>query len=359
MFQLLLHHTYRGAAAAIDVSGANLHGVARDVSFDADGASADQGSLRFAQPTSRVSVADRPVLSHLHALKIEVVVRVGALTQRLNLVEGDNSFAFFINPNGVLSGTALGRLAAGAPLGWYGADTHINSPDGPTRLIPENQWVTLTYLHDGFASIRLWIDGVLAAANHGLHAPIQPVGSRGVHIGNWPAGDRYTFNGDIDDVKMWRWEPDAAYHHFFCRSIPACWKDIFGSIATWADGPDGTERLASALQCLGTGLTEIIREVRSRGEEAISRNDAFSREYRRLWCRGEIGNDEMGQVFAAWMEWIAELIGRERFGELIDQMRRCYLQMELLPTINQPVDIPSCDPEFARFIERIAALGLV
>jgi hypothetical protein len=356
MFQLILHHPYTHVPEAIDISGAGNHGVVRrpDVGFTPDGASVGSGALTFDLPTSRVSVPRTPVFQHLQALKIETIVRLRSLGDRRNLVEGEHSFAFFIQPDGTLWGTALGRQTPGGPLDWFGANS---APTGG-GIVPLNQWVKLTYIHDGFATIRLYIDGQLVAINSSLHSPIRPVGPRGIHIGNWPPDDAYTFAGDIDDVRIWRWDPDAAYYQFFCRQPAGCWKQIVTDLGRWARGPEGQRRLRSLILCVGTAQTELIRAVRGQGEEAIRANEEFARRYRDLWCKGPIDGDEMKQLLEEWLRWLRFVVGRERLANFLRQMTLCFKHNEFLEKNQAGAGLEKCDPAFVGFIKVLMEMDL-
>jgi hypothetical protein len=358
VFRLILHHPYTRLAEAIDVSGAGSHGLARDVSFAPDGSSLGSGAFRYALPSSRVRVAPRPVFQHLHALKIEMTVRVGALGDRRNLVEGHLSFAFFIHPDGVLRGTALGRQASGGPLVWQGADSASGSPDGATRVVPVGQWVKLTYLHDGFASIRLLMDDELVAAYYGLASPIRPLGSYGLHIGNWPDADAYAFDGEVDDVKIWAWDPDAAYHQFFSRTSGRVWREVFRAIGGLGVDEIGGRRLATLLSCIGSAQNELIRTVRSAGEEAIAENERFSRRYRELWASGEVDGDQMRELLIEWLRWLQALVGRERWTGYVEQLRRCFIASGLNVESADLSAWEESDPQFVQYIRALMELEL-
>jgi hypothetical protein len=354
MFTLILHHPYRRVAEAIDISGADNHGLTRDVGLEADGQSPGSGALRFDAASSRAWVPTRPMFSRFHALKIEAVVRVQSLGVRRNIVEGHNSFAFFIHPDGSLLGTALTRVTPGGPLGWFGADS-VQRPSGTPATVPTNTWVKLTYIHDGFAAIRLFINDTLVSVNNTLHSPIRPVGSLGLHIGNWPNADSYTFHGDIDDVRIWKWEPDAAYYNFFCRKTCGCWAHLFRGIGKAASGPEGHERLRSLLQCLGGVQTEIIRAVRRQDEGTLKAIEKLSRRYRELWCRGSIDGAEMRRVLEEWMRLLEHILG-ERLPGALRQMVACVDRHGLLGVQTCGVDLKTCDPAFAGFIQMLTEL---
>ena len=354
MFTPLLHHPYRRVAEAIDVSGADHHGSTRSVGFLADGQSSGSGALTFNSSSSRAWVRSKPAFGHLHALKIQAVVRVASLGARRNLVEGHNSFAFFIHPDGSLVGTALTRTSPGGPLGWFGADS-VLAPAGAPMTVPTNTWVTLTYVHDGFSSIRLYIDGVLASVNNTLQASLRPVGSLGIHVGNWPNADHYTFHGEIDDVRLWKWEPDSAYHHFFCRHTCGCWRRVFAGLGEAAGGPEGRERLRSLLQCLGGLQTEIVRVVRRQDDPTLRHIEKLSRRYRDLWCEGHLDGAEMRHLLEEWLRLLQALLG-ERWPGYLKRMVACIDRHGFLRTPVCAADFAKCDPAFAAFIQALATL---
>lgn len=355
MFRPLLHYPYRLVPEALDVSGADLHGITRDVGFVPDGMTTGSGALRFGAASSRVRVPPHSLFQHLHALKIETTVRLTSLGQRRNLVEGHLSFAFFIRPDGVLQGTARGRQSLGGPLDWYGTDSKSGSPDGVVRTVPVDQWVRLTYLHDGFASLRLFLDDRLVAATSSLGSPIRPVGPRGVHIGNWPDADAYAFQGDIDDTRLWRWEPDAAYHQFFCRPPGRCWRAVSGVLAAHFSGPDGREQLSELLRCVGRIQYELIQAVRGQGEDAVRINEEFALRYRRLWCEGPIDGEDMAALVAEWLRWLREALG-ERVPDTLERLRRCFLATGLDPEVFGQLDWQDCDPAFAGYLRAVIEL---
>ena len=351
MFQLILHHVYAPAPVAIDISGGDNHGTVKHVGYSRNGIAANSGALDFNLSSSRVSILNRPVFEHLHALKIEATVKLRTYSKRHNIVEGDNSFAFFIHPDGTLWGTALGRIVAGGPLGWFGAQT---LPLDGSRIVPLNKWVKLTYLHDGFASIRLYIDDKIVASNYNLQSPVRPVGARGLHIGNWPAGDAYPFDGEIDEVKIWRWEPDAAYYNFFCRKSTTCWQDVFDGLGNWAKDGRNLDRYRGLLLCVGTAQTELIRAVRSKGEAAIAQNEKFSQTYKKLWCSGNIAGKEMKQLMEEWLKWLEELLGREKLVWFLKSMTSCFNRTEM----NLKTYVGKCDRAFEGFIKILMEMDL-
>jgi hypothetical protein len=219
MFQLILHHVYRKGPYAIDISGARNDGLVTAVGYMDTGASAGSGALLSKSPYARVRVPPSAVLESLFALQIEVVVRVDALGGRRNLVEGADSFAFFVDEWGRLWGTFNGPQYKGGPPTWHGASSGADSPNGISRTVPVGKWITLRYEHDGYASLRLYMDSKLVAANYSLLSGVPAVTGAGVNIGNWTIADNYQLDGAVDDVKLWRYDPDDGFGHFLCRKF--------------------------------------------------------------------------------------------------------------------------------------------
>lgn len=356
MYQLILHHVYRGGPYAIDLSGAQNDGLVIDALYAKDGATAGSGALVFRTPHSRVRVPlrNKSLFKRLFALKVEVTVRMDALGQRRNLVEGDNSFAFFIDPQGHLCGSYNGPQFAGGPLVWQGANSLDNSPDGTTRTVPMNHWVTLRFEHDGYASVRLFIDDVLVAANYSLRSGVPPVVNTGVSIGNWTLTDAYAFDGAIDEVKIWRWDPDEAFGQFLGRPAQpcgaCCWQAIFEWIEAQLHDPHGRQRVIALMGCIGAAQTEMVRALRSKGEKAIAKNARLSAEYRQLWQRGAIDGDDMKDWQVRWFDWVTRVAGPDAFNEYTERVQRCLIAsgfLDQLPHFD-------CDDEFARYIQSLS-----
>jgi hypothetical protein len=315
MYQLILHHNYRLGGQAVDLSGANQHGFVTGAGFEPDGIALNSGALVFKQSSARIRVPKRGIWDSLFALKIEIWVRAEAFGARRNLVEGDNSFAFAIDKHGFLWGTFHAPQIPGGALVWHGANSQINSPNGVPQKVPLNAWVKLSFVHDGYASLRLYIDDILVAANYSLISGIPPVGNAGVHIGNWTLSDQYTFNGQIDEVKIYRYDPDEAYVQFFCRDLNTksapCWQNLFQELVKLHEHGSTTEQFAAFIKCIAYLQTEIIRAIRAKGEMVIKENERLTAKYRELWCKGEIDGPEM----QAWQEeWLSWLKGGDRHG---------------------------------------------
>ncbi|MBZ0303467.1 MAG: IPT/TIG domain-containing protein [Anaerolineae bacterium] len=359
MFKLILHHTYEILGEAFDLSGYGNHGFRTSVPFQPNGMSANSGTLTFSGGPSRVQVIDKPVWGELAALKIEALVFLDNLGQRRNLVEGDSSFAFFIHPDGVLWGTYLGLAGTSTTPAWVGANSDVaTSPDGIKRTVPLNKWTKLTYLHDGIATIRLYIDGQLVAINSTLRSGIRPVGGTGVHIGHWPGDDRYTFSGRIDEVKIWKYDPDVPDREFFCRLQDArqidCWGRLFKQLADLLADREQGQRYGAFFACLWRAQTDFLRAIRSKGEEVIQELEKRGLAYIEIWCSDDLGGQAMQNYLTDWLKWV-ESVAPGALANYQKEIQGCIQEFKMEKVmITLGKEIAQCDPSFAALIQGMA-----
>ncbi len=358
MFKLILHHTYEVLGEAFDLSGFGNHGFRTSAPFQPNGMSANSGALSFNSGPSRVRVTDKAVWAELAALKIEVLVFMDNLGQRRNLVEGDSTFAFFIHPDGVLWGTYYGLAGAATTLDWVGANSDVAfSPDGVKRTVPLNKWTKLTYLHDGVATIRLYIDGQLVGINSTLRSGIRPVGGLGVHIGHWPGDDRYTFSGKFDDVKIWKYDPDVRDREFFCRLQDAkqidCWGRLFKQMSALISDREQGQRYSAFFTCLWRAQTDFLRAIRSKGDAVIQELEKRGLAYVKLWCAGDLGGQAMQSFLADWLKWV-ESVAPGALGNYQKQVQGCTQEFKMEQVMaSLGKEIGECDPSFAIMIQSI------
>jgi hypothetical protein len=121
---------------------------------------------------------------------------LGGGGQRMNIVEGQLSFALFTNPNLSLSCTFLD------PAGnWVGATSAPNA-------IQPFRWSEVEFRYDGVSVMEQFINGAMTAARYDLRGPVRGIGPNGIYVGQWPEPtNRYAFRGYITDVEVWRREP--------------------------------------------------------------------------------------------------------------------------------------------------------
>src|SRR5690606_11929367 len=110
-------------------------------------------------------------------------------------------------------------------------------------------------VHDGFATMRIYIDGVLAGVRtdivHGV-PPLIPPGI--VAVGAWPHDERYTLKGSIDYLEVSREDPEFAWREFFCRDMPpgakACWHHLFRCLSASFDDLETRPAILVLLKCV-------------------------------------------------------------------------------------------------------------
>jgi hypothetical protein len=359
MYKLIMHHSYQVMGEAFDLSGSANHGFRTSVTFQPDGRSPGTGALSFAGGASSINVRNSAVWSKLAALKIEAWVFMTALAgQRRNIVEGDSTFAFFIESDGTLMGTYHGLAGSATAPAWVGARSNAaGSPDGNLHTVPLNQWVKLTYLHDGIATIRLYMDDQLVAINTTLRSGIKPVGPLGVFIGHWTGDGRYTFSGLIDDVKIWKYDPDVPQHEFYCRPMEAeqidCWGRLFEMMVALMDDRENRERFRGYILCLTRAQNNFIRAIRSKGEAVIKELDKLSARYLELWCAGNIDGPEMRDFVVEWMAWV-ETVAPGALDAYQRQINDCIVKFKMQEIlVKLGSEIAECDPLFAKLIQNV------
>ncbi len=349
MFTPVLHYDFRARAAATDVSGRNLHGTSTGLDFRDQGWTTERGAAVFSQPHSRIRTVSRDPFWRLTALKIEVSVFLEDTALRQNLIEGFLSFAFYVSPTGALVGTARASTSAGG--GWSGVDSVAGSPDGVPRTVPFGRWCTLTYIHDGFANLVLLIDGEIAASTNAAPAPLQTVGWRGVHIGNWPDADHFVLRGMIGEVKVWRWDPLAVGKQFATRNPTPCWAEVGRALTVAASN---RERLARLYRCIIENQQRAIKIIRRRGDghDLVRR---FAEGYRSLWAQGRIDDAEVTDII---QHLLGSLEGEERavLDQSLHAMMECFTAMELDPSQLDGINFEDCDPGFVKYITNLSQL---
>ncbi len=187
----LLHFSYENHAA-LDETGNGLNGRVELPAADrwsdipVNGIST---AIRFDHPESKIVIATRPQFSGWRGLRVRVYFSSDNVPGRINLVEGDASFALFIEPGGVLRGT----INDGSQE-WWG----ISSQPGK---IKSERWHFAELIYDAGQLLALSLDGQLLGTRITAGFPIRPVAAAGIRIGYWPGGDaRYTFKGWMGPV---------------------------------------------------------------------------------------------------------------------------------------------------------------
>ncbi|MEU7183568.1 MULTISPECIES: hypothetical protein [Streptomyces] len=201
----------------------------------------------YDHPESKIVVAQRPAFAGWRGLRVRAYFKADNVgPRRLNLVEGDGSFALFTDTGGVLRGT----VNDGSPQ-WWG----ISSVPG---RLESGKWYLAELLYDSGQVLTLSVDGQLLGARMTAGLPIQPVGERGIRIGYWPGGDsRYTFQGLMGPVWVDTLDEREEIVCVLARLL--------------CDGSDGTSRLESWNAALEGELSAAEKQaVRDFGAAAVA-----------------------------------------------------------------------------------------
>lgn len=188
----LLKYTFENHAAVDETGNRNFGSVelpGPDCWVDAP-TTGIATTIRYDNTRSKIVIADRPSFAGWPGFRVNVIFQPGNYNRRINLVEGDGSFAFFVEANGSLQGTIFDGKH------WYGVST------APGIIISGN-WYIGEFLYDPSSMLILRLNGVVMdiVVTHG--DPVRAVGPNGIMIGYWPGGDdRYTFIGLIGPISI-------------------------------------------------------------------------------------------------------------------------------------------------------------
>jgi hypothetical protein len=294
MWELIQRHRYRAEGTPVDLSQYHNHGTPLGTG-PAPGPMPGQAAIGFPAPGSVVTLAalDRQ-WSPLVALRITATVYVdtgAALLQ--TLIEGPGAFRFGINQN------ALDAQYEGAGANHIRSDAAY-APDGAFHAVPANRWVTLGFEHDGYARMRLTIDGDIVAET-AVTSGIPPV-QGSVTIGN-DAARLHRWQGAIDELQAWRLYPKAIEEEFLCRPCARhaaqCWEARFRSVRAWAEAnPAQYTALADTVTATMRPLLSALYQLPPADQASVR---ALLKEHRELWCAGRIEGAAMRSVLDRWI----------------------------------------------------------
>ncbi|KRE30297.1 hypothetical protein ASG82_24575 [Mycobacterium sp. Soil538] len=180
------------------------------------------------------------------------------------------------------------------------------------------------------------------------------MGPKGISIGNRLDGKR-PWTGDIDEVKVWRLNPNRVRNQFLGRSIDKetadCWARYVESMrAAFAKYPDCARQLTAGMR---DAVNRSVREIAAQGPETRQRTSELAGRYAELWATNDIDGTEMRQAISDLVTWL-RLIGvqpdeDERTKEL--KSSRCW------KLITGELAGLECDPKITAMIEMFADAG--
>jgi hypothetical protein len=394
MLKNILDYEFTINGQAIDRSGQNNHGL--NTSTVASIGPGTSKGVGFLSRNSRITVPHRPCWNEITAARIDIRFALDHLETRANLLEIERSLALFVRADGVVTftfyapadqgqepgpgGAALPDSIAALPpptgstdpfdtiiiepppdlpdFGWHGVNTDAPfAPDGQRRTVPLQQYVTVSAVHDGLATMRLFLDGVLAGVRSDIRYPVLPLAApRAVSIGAWPHDSRYTLRGRIDFVRFWRHDPQYVYRQFFCRPMSRttqrCWHDLFRAIMENFDDSDRQAAIAELFTCLNRIEVARYRAIARNGEASLQRLQAFTDEYARIWCAGDIDRQVMGDYMTRFLAWLRSE-SDEVFVSSVQDVLACFIKSRDLRLLELGADLGKCDPAWPRFISEV------
>ena len=172
-------------------------------------------AILYDHPQSKITIPTKPTFANWAGFRVNILFKASPYNRRLNLVEGDGSFAFFIEKDGALTGTIFDGNK------WYGVASR------PGTVLPD-RWYFAEFRYDPASIMVLRLNNVRVGLFVSHADPVRPVGSSGIKIGYWPGGDeRYTFSGLIGRVSISTLDLERELLNYFGKLICA---DSMGAV---------------------------------------------------------------------------------------------------------------------------------
>lgn len=131
-----------------------------------------------------------PDMAGWAGFRVQAVFSAADFDRRINLVEADLAFAFFVEEDASLQGTIYDGTT------WYGVKS------APGVIVP-GAWHVGDFEYNPSTALVLRLDGQIVdlLITHG--DPVRSVGPVGIKVGYWPGGDgRYTFLGLLGPIRI-------------------------------------------------------------------------------------------------------------------------------------------------------------
>ncbi|KUI34708.1 hypothetical protein AU195_09315 [Mycobacterium sp. IS-1496] len=342
-WELILHHTYTGTPGVVfDHSPRRgSHGTAvnlADADFHTDGRTHGSGAVSF-HPDAKVVVPAEAGWNPLSGVRGEVTCRFDTATGIDVLIDA-KSFYFYRRSG------ELGCWFDESPHQYTDITTGLNGL-GPPVSIPVGQWVRLGFLHDGVSTAELYVDDVPVARIVRPLWTVKP--TTVVAIGDFvtaPPASTSGVSGRIDDVRVWRLDPDRIAREFIGRPMdPAtaeCWADWFDQLAAAFEAlrqanPDCPKRI---LDLVGEAIHSGLADALTRTPQSRSTWLQAAADCQQKWTAGDLAG--IATTLAGLTTWLqfegVDLTQIPALQELLNDP--CWKQLiALAPPMN-------CDPAF-------------
>jgi hypothetical protein len=358
MFKLILEHEYTKPKPAVDTSRFIQHGTVINALHSLDGRIAGSGAMQFLAPNSAVRVPVSSSWMNLDAIAVQIWLKLDGLPgQRQNLIEGDNSFALFIDSDGSVVASFLGLVQGQSTMQWNSVSTAIHSPSGVAVTLQPGVWSFISVVFDRFGRTRVWIDEALAGVRTDFTVGVKSVEAAGIVIGNWTLSNQYALNGSIDSVRVWKEDPVAPIIQFVSRlrtkSERQAWDRFFDCLAR--SNPDRLGQYAELSRELEDIQRSVIAGLYNASEAEREEFLALLRAYLDAWAGNSISSSEHIATVLT-LQKLMDLFSNNQFSErlrqLVDQLLRIF---ESEKGCLDQSGIAQADPEFVSFIQQATA----
>lgn len=340
-WELICHHTYTGIpGVVVDRSPSRRSNAAvvglSDGDFLTDGAAPGSGAVRFFKPGARLRIPPSESWRPIGAVVGEVtMIREPQPPggSQVDFVIDSDSFQFYIRGRGLVA------WFSAAPNQYAEVSTHTDAI--VQHRVPTGRWVKVGFLHDGFGTMELSIDGQVVARRTGPLWPVNPAGA--VTIGNSSDGQTVLY-GRIDETKIWRRNPRKVAEDFLDRPMDDqtadCWARFGRELAeALRRHPQCSAQIRAALISTVNGL---IRDATNKGPETRERLQRSAARYKDLWSAGQLDGAEMTTLLSELVTWL-RLVGQPVEDNPGLQSLR---ESECLSLLLRELPSLDCDPQF-------------
>jgi hypothetical protein len=349
MYTLILDHKYDRPKPAVDHSAFAQHGVCENTSFNAN-SSDGSGEMLFAQNNARIHIQKTQIWDRMSAITISVRLRLSASNNsRRNVIEGDNSFALYIDGMGAVHFDVLAVVSGNPSLAWI----PLVSPAG---LVTPNKWITIKAQHNGLSHAKIVVDDQVVASRNDYVSPISLIGAEGVSIGNWTLAPQYPLLGSVSKLRVWKYDPLSSMRDFSRRLTDdqgVAWGDIFDCLTK----DEGAHSLRRAIEELVNLFRDIVEKMRTADESLRAEMRIAIQNYRVAWAKGALSSDK----FTESLDTIASLLLKLDDAVLLDRLRRITATLnEFTETRNEclrNVNLVDRDPTWIKAIQKVGTFS--
>jgi hypothetical protein len=326
-WELILHHSYSGIPGVIfdESPGRNSHGV-----------TPGSGAVTFPRDGYIQVPASPKTWAPLGGIRVEIVCRCETVDGGGTLIDA-GSFGFSVG-GGYFSGDYSGNPGSG--IFASGGSPGLHGP------VPDNEWVTIGLLYDGFSLIDCSVNGASALSEPGQYNPLDTTTM--VVIGNNRAGTA-GFTGSIDDVKIWRLDPHYIDDVFINRpvddGVEQCWVEWIRKLNDVLDAErDCADEITTLI---GRAVASILR-VPAGDAETAAQWDFAAQRYAELWADNRL--EEIVPVLIDLVAWLRS--------HGLDPGQNADLQAlfnnDCFVRLRDKIPLLDCEPQFAGFIDSLS-----